>query len=235
MTSYQCTAVTGGGYQCCRNCTNGTDCCWQHQGNEIIPGPTQYYITPPQPFTPTSVPANEKYQFAEAKSARLQQGMQQRQAEIESNKTTGKPYFDIKYFVKYCRADSRGYLSEDQANSVIARGPLTIGIESVNYINLPVTITLQARDYTFDELITLINQTFVSTFTPAFFQTLIKNEQQKEATSSPSVAGRARIGELFYQDLAGRYDPSNVWSILGDARATGPDSAGNYYIRLRHS
>lgn len=245
----QCSATTGCGKQCSRSKCGSSDCCWQHKEEHIIKTQKQDLvfkrrdtgIDPPEtesiyvpPFVSPYITGNERKVAEAAKSAILKENQVALRQLSPENKESGLPFLDINTFVRLMHAEAKGTFYLKGNDTLIARGPLTIGVESVYYIKLPFDITVPARDYSYTELMNIIESDITNNLTFELLDLEIAREEERIQTGTQSTVERAQKGLAFYESLEQRYDPNNVFSILLDARMTGPSADGKYYLRLRY-
>jgi hypothetical protein len=143
-------------------------------------------------------------------------------------------YFDTIRFKLLMNNYYKNTISNKDLNSIIAKGPLTIHMESKHYIKLPNTdIELKSgKEYSFGQVFDSIVNVISETFTDSYFRNLINYERSREEKSPPSTISKADQGIAFYSALYEEYDSENVWSILHDATLTGPSGNGDYYLRF---
>lgn len=152
---------------------------------------------------------------------------------VSNPKKYVKDYFDTAEFRRLVRKVHKSSLSDSEMSKIIAHGPINIFVESKHYIRIPdIDFTLQPRDYTFGQIFEMIEEEFHEIFTYEFFKDLVDYEEKEYQSRTPSQKQKAFDAQEFYSDLYQRYDPEDVMSVLYDATYTGPDTSGNYYIRL---
>ena len=103
-----------------------------------------------------------------------------------------RPYLDVPKLETFTTFYSKQRLPEEERDMIIAKGPLTIGIESTKYINLPFSIQVGSGYYTYQNIIDLITATFDHHLDVNVLEDLIRQEEEKEATGVPSKVSKAR-------------------------------------------
>lgn len=136
---------------------------------------------------------------------------------------------DEKSFARFAKQKTSRH-EEEKEHKIVLKGPLTLNVESVNYIKLPFQIHLGAGNYSYNQVIEVAGATFRKELTHQKLKELIKNEQSFLG-GSPTTVKRSTEGMQYYQWLLDHYDPNNAAGIIHSI--TGPDRNGKYYLRLK--
>jgi hypothetical protein len=209
----RCEHLTIQGKQCKREAQEGSKYCWQHQ-----------------PFKGQKEEKPRSISASPRSSTRSLRSVSSPRSASSSSSSPSKSQVDEKEFVRLIKHVQKGTLTAVEEEQKIARGPLTLKVESVYYVRLPFEIHLGSGTYTFGQLLETIYSSFREHMHERTFEKLIGSERSSLA-GSPSTRKKASTGLEYYTWLAKHYDSKRPADIIH--AITGPDRNGDYYLRLQ--